>query len=177
MGRFTNALATTYGITPLEPVLLKIKKGPLYPRLFWEVERLVGMRLLSVHSLKQASLDDINSAEYAITRQGLELVENVAQSVPALQRVAQAQRSIALAYSRNPSAGESDSLLKRDGNYGDADIGEGEIIDFGEWSFVNSTKNAVNYLQSRIIEHYPHRINPAIAVNYYAQYLSESSYA
>lgn len=172
-----NALATTYGISPLAPILLKVKKGPLYPQFFWEIERLVGMRLLSVHALEHATLEDIDSAEYSLTKQGLKLVENVIHSVPELQKVAQVQKSIALAYSRNPSAGQSDNLLKRDGNYGDTDIGEGEIVDFGEWSFVNSTKDAVNYLRCRIIELHPHRTDPAIAVNYYAQYLSEASYA
>ena len=172
-----NALATTYGITPLDPILLKIEKGPLYPQFFWELERLVGMRLLSVHALEYATINDIDSAEYSLTKQGAELVENVFHSVPELRKVAQAQKSIALAYSRNPSSGLSQNLLKRDGNYGDTDIGEGEIVDFGEWTFVNSTKDAVSYLQSRIIEHYPHRTDPAIAVNYYAQYLSEASHA
>ena len=135
------------------------------------------MRLLSVHSLERATLDDIDSAEYTLTKQGLELVEDVALKVTELQKVAQVQKSIALAYSRNPSAGQSENLLKRDGNYGDTDIGEGDIVDFGEWAFVNSTQNAVSYLQSRIIEHHPHRTDPVIAVNYYAQYLSEASYA
>lgn len=166
-----NALAPCYGVESLQYTVLKEDKGPLFPPLVWDTDRLVGMGLLTVSHLVIGTESGVRNASYSISQRGLKLVSTCLLDSEGFLPLAHALWSIALAYTRNPLALAELSLLRRDGNYANPHFGLGDIVDFGQWDTLNATANAVQTILTESTEKTLR--HPSVGINLYAQYLSD----
>ena len=164
-----NAIAPCYQIEILDPTVLKEKSGPLYPKLIWDLDRLVGLMLVLVSNVRDPQPEG-SSPTYSVSRRGLAVLRACEAITPEFSKITSALRSIALAYARNSAALGTSSLLDRDGNYGNNLFGNGDVVDFGQWTDLNATQRAVqslsNFFPPGLQEH------PSRNVNIYARYLA-----
>jgi hypothetical protein len=73
----SNCLAQIFGADPPATRIIKYKRGPFYPDIQWQIDRLVTMQFLNLHGLLLAP--DRHGpwleAEYRISKRGIEIVE------------------------------------------------------------------------------------------------------
>jgi hypothetical protein len=164
-----NAVSSCYNIPPLDPTVLKQRDGPLYPELIWDLDRLVGMRLVDVSDVVVDSTRKMRNVSYSITRKGLETLLSCHALNNQLAKEADSLKTTALAFARNQRQISGSSLFEADGNYADTKTAEGGVVDFGRWDFINATANSVEYILNQINEAI--RKDPAVGVNLYLRYL------
>ena len=165
-----NAVAQCYAVPSLDPTILKKREGPLYPLLIWDLDRLVGMRLVDVSNIVLEKGAKVRNASYAINQSGLDVLTKCRNLNDGLGRAHDALRSTALAYARNRQNLTVEGLIKLDGNYANTQVPEGAVVDFGDWDDVNASANSVEFILDHI--DVVLRQNPSIGVNLYARYLS-----
>lgn len=172
MAYFANSVSRCYDIEPLDPTVLKERGGPLYPQLMWDLDRLVGMRLVRVVNLVIAAEGTARHVSYAITLEGLNHLKACTELSDEMKLVTNSLTSAALAYCRARRGISVDSMQTKDANISDPKFGNGDIVDFGEWDNYNATANAVDFVKSSVEP--PFEKNTSIAVNLYAQYLAKA---
>jgi hypothetical protein len=179
MGRFnilayiSNAVSQCYGVTPLNPTILKEKDGPLYPKLLWDLDRLVGVGFVRVSDVVVDNINKVRNVSYSITQQGLDY-ENCCRSLyPNLMEIGNSLRSAALAFARNYTKLSTKSLNSLDGNYANPIYSDGQVIDFGDWIKNNSTANSVELILKELQPTYD--IDSSVGVNIYTAYLASFS--
>lgn len=167
-----NAVAQCYGVSALDSTILKELDGPLYPKLIWDLDRLVGGGLVRLHDVVVDSNKKVRHVSYSVTSRGLDCEDSCRSLNDSLAEIGNSLRSAALAYSRNRLLLSKESLLTRDGNYANPIISNGEVVDFGDWVKVNATANSV----AQIFENLgiDASVDPAIGVNIYAHYLAKT---
>lgn len=167
---FANSVSRCYEIEPLDPTILKEKTGPLYPQLLWDLDRLVGMRLVRVANLVMAPKGGTKSVSYAITLEGIERLAMCTEISEEMLSVKRSLENAALAFCRSRRGISNESLQQKDANFADSKFSDGDVVDFGEWDEYNATANAVEFVQGSVPKHFATGID--IAVNLYAQYLA-----
>lgn len=165
-----NAVARCYDIEPLSPIVLKEKKGILYPKLIWDLDRLVGMGLVRVSNIVLTSQGETKSVSYGITTKGINSLNACIEISEGLKNTATALSSTAMAFCRTRNNIHIESLHRRDGNLADNRFSDGDVVDFGLWDLNNSTANSVDFVKENISPALPGNISTA--VNLYAQYLA-----
>ena len=73
----SNCLAQVFGANPPATRILKYKRGPFYPDIQWEIDRLVTMQWLDLDGLllEQDQYGPWLEADYQISRRGIEIAE------------------------------------------------------------------------------------------------------
>lgn len=165
-----NVVAQCYGVSALNPTVLKRPEGPMYPLLNWDVDRMVGMGLILVSNVVIDSDNNPGNVSYAISEKGLLVLDGCKQLQSKLAMIAESLRSTALAYARNRSTLTAEKIAKFDANYADSTVSNGGVIDFGDWTDVNASANSVDFILDRISVAL--RKDPAMGVNLYAHYLA-----
>jgi hypothetical protein len=165
-----NAVARCYDIEPLNPIVLKEKNGILYPKLIWDLDRLVGMGLVRVSNIVLTSQGETKSVSYGITNRGINSLKACTEVSEGLKNTAAALSSTAMAFCRTRNNIDIESLHSRDGNLADNRFSDGDVVDFGLWDLNNSTANSVDFVKENISPVLPGSISTA--VNLYAQYLA-----
>jgi hypothetical protein len=168
-----NAVSACYGIPALDPTVLKQRDGPLYPHLIWDVDRLVGMRLVDVSDVVVDRARKIRNVSYSLTEDGFRVLDGCTALGDVWVAESNSLRTTALAFARNRNHISRRDLLAADGNYADAMTPEGAVVDFGQWSPTNATANSVEFILSEINESI--RRDPAIGVNLYLRYLGNAT--
>lgn len=168
-----NAVAKCYGVTPLDPTVLKEHDGPLYPELLWEIDRLVGMGLVIVSDIVVDRSKAVRNVSYSISARGLNCESQCRALHREFARIGDSLRSAAMAYSRNRLSLSIESLKNRDGNYADTTVANGEVVDFGDWVKANATANSIDRLSKKIGQSL--ESDPSVSVNIYNRYLAAFS--
>lgn len=168
-----NAVAQCYDIVPLNPIILKEKSGLLYPKLIWDLDRLVGMGLARVSNIVLTSNGETKSVSYGITTEGINTLKTCISISDGLKNTASALSSTAMAFCRTRHCISVGSLHNRDGNLANNRFGDGDVVDFGLWDLQNATANSVNFVKAGIS--LPLTGSTSTAVNLYAQYLAQSA--
>lgn len=144
-----NAAIPCYQIEPLDSTVRKSEDGPLYPKLIWDADRLVGMGLLAVSGLVVGPSRP-HHAMYSITRRGLNLISQARKAAAHFDELSSALWSISIAYARSPECVAAGSLLDRDANYAEPRVSQGDVVDFGDWDFHNWTFDAISRIRGDI---------------------------
>lgn len=172
-----NTISSTYRVQPLISTVVKEASGPLYADLTWDIDRLVGMCLCSVHDLKFDSNRQGRFVKYGITEQGIDLINVAVAEIPILEKIKEAIFSISLAYGRNPASGLEDNLLLLDANYATNKYQLRDVIDFGVWEDFNATEYSIDYISQCVASRMMRQPPSHVAVNLYTEYLSGGAYA
>lgn len=142
---FVNALMPSVGMKSETARVLKASYGPFFPDYQWDLDRLVGMRLLHVVDMEWLPNDQHFFGKYQITKKGVTLAEKVAASSGYFSDVERAISEIVSAFVANPRA-LTVVASRLDANLGQDTIREGQIVDFGEWQEENYSKQAADFL-------------------------------
>lgn len=172
-----NVMSPVWDLTAIDGKLLKRHRGPFYPELQWDLDRLVGMGVVEVRNLKYSSdrqrrwrLD----ATYSLTSHlGLQIAKS-SNDVPSLQRIYVYLCEIAYALT---TISEDDQLaaIYKDATYGDERTSEGLVVDFDEYQIANYTRNAVEWMAKGHLESL--NVSPAERIALYIRYLKRSAHA
>ncbi|WP_147434048.1 hypothetical protein [Mariprofundus sp. EBB-1] len=129
----TNTLAPVYDLDPCKGSLVKDQRGPFYPDIQWDIDRMVISGLLSMDTTNNRinKKDYWIDASYGLTDNGYQLVRE------ALKRVGYKPLhnflcEVVAAYA--PLKDEEQQLAAfADATFSDSNIKNDEVIDFGEW--------------------------------------------
>jgi hypothetical protein len=134
-----NCLAPVYDLPAADGKILKYKRGPFYPNLQWDLDRLWASGLVERRGA-QAIQDQLGwwfVAEYMLTAAGFSTLGIIRQS-PRQFRMAEFLTDLARAYAFLTGVGRADAALA-DATYADKRYPIDSVIDFGEW---NSTETS-----------------------------------
>lgn len=166
---FANCLAPVYDLPVSDGKIMKNRRGPFYPDLQWDLDRLVVMGAVTMRSFDP--FRDRNGwwfrASYVLPSRSSELVESIRQS-PRLARIHNFQVELAFAFADLPDEVKN-TTADRDANYADPTVLNGDLIDFAEWDEDNYTELAAesvtNYAPSGV------RLNARDRLHLYFRYL------
>lgn len=128
---FTTALAVVSREDPEVACVIKRDTGPYFPDYAWELERLVGMGLLTTQNQSTDIAELDTHTLYRISDDGISLLRSVAESTESLNKtinhVAFCVRELAFAGVLQDSISWTE-----DANQKSRTRGTGELIDYGE---------------------------------------------
>jgi hypothetical protein len=173
---FANCMAPVYDLPAADGKILKYRRGPFYPDLQWDVDRLWVMGLVERRSVRLVE-DTFGwwfSAEYALTRRGVEAVAVVLES-PRQQRMYAFVAELAAAYSALGEAARDDAAFV-DATYGDPQAKFDSLIDFGEWESTEARNRSVATAEA-FDAHAPYavRLGRRDRLHLYFRYLDRAS--
>ncbi|MBE3027931.1 hypothetical protein [Janthinobacterium sp. GW458P] len=142
---YVNALLPTVGLPAETARVMKASYGPFFPEYQWELDRLVGANLVEVADLAWISTDQRFFGKYRITQAGRTLAEKLSQGTTGLADIERAISEMVSAFLSTPGA-LSTLAAKLDANFGQDTVRDGEIIDFGEWTKENHSRDAAEFL-------------------------------
>lgn len=127
---FTNCMARLFGLQPADERIVKFRRGPYYPTLQWHLDRLVGLSLAQISSIRHFtdSSGPWMDANYGITRGGVSVVNRLCEI-----RTTAALRDFLLELSKAYASQTDDALdelILADVTYEDPRHGLGTVIDF-----------------------------------------------
>jgi len=139
-----NVLAPVWDMPTQEGKVLKLRRGPFYPALQRDLDRLVGMGVTLISNLGY-SLDEFNrwhlEGSYRLNRTAAGPILRIARQFAAESETSSFIQELAYALSAL-----SDEELQRatmeDATYSDPLIDVGNVVDFGEWRNLNFSANA-----------------------------------
>ena len=142
-----NLLSPVWELWPQDGKILKRRGGPFYPELQRDLDRLVGMGVVSIENLdykkdqwKRWCLE----GDYALLYDRAEPILQAATEFEDERRVQRFLRELAFALAAL-SEDEFDQAMIEDATYADPRAVPGQVIDFDEWRRANYTANAANY--------------------------------
>lgn len=145
---FANCLAPVYDLPVADGKIMKFVRGPFYPDLQWDTDRLVAMGLVELRTFEP--FRDTQgwwfSASYVMPPAGVATIATILES-PRLARVYEFQLELAAAFSDLPEDVQHTSG-ERDATYADPKVPEGALIDFADWDRRNFTDKAADLLAS-----------------------------
>lgn len=123
-----NSLAQVYDMSPPLPRLVRTTRGPIYPQLQWDLDRMSCQRLVEATDLRWTpdNSETLFSASYALSTRGLLL----ARSFAGLDRV-NFSAEVVSAYA-DVIRGEDDLLASVDVTYSDESKGSSSLIDLSD---------------------------------------------
>jgi hypothetical protein len=126
----SNCLAELYDATPPAKRVLKYKRGPFYPDVQWQLDRLTAMSLVRVENLLIA--EDVHGpwmeADYSITESGISTAETI-RAAPVGRATGLYIDELVFAFSRLATR-QLDEIPLRELNYDAPGIAEGALITF-----------------------------------------------
>jgi hypothetical protein len=142
---YVNALLPSVGLPSETARVMKASYGPFFPEYQWDLDRLVGAKLVEVADMQWISADQRFFGKYRITPRGQTLAEQVSNGTMGLSDIECAISEMVSAFLSTPAA-LTTLAAKLDANFGQDTIREGEVIDFGEWSSENHSRDAAKFL-------------------------------
>jgi hypothetical protein len=134
-----NCLAPVYDLPSPDGKIVKYRRGPFYPDLQWDVDRLVAQNLVSMRNLEHVR--DVAGlwfrADYELSDAGVTAVHKLTDS-PRAERGHGFLRELAAAYAALPEGAREDAALS-DATFTDPLVNLGSLIDFAEWDVRNFT--------------------------------------
>ena len=146
----SNVLAPVWKADVFDGRLLKRRSGPFYPALQRDLDRLVGLGLVTISDLAHTVDRDGQwrlAGAFSLNRR---LAENVLAEINRLPE----ERNLSaflleMAYALSAlTDSELDDLPSEDPTYADANISYGNVVDFGEWRTLNYSANAAQHFAS-----------------------------
>lgn len=134
-----NTLADLFDVNPIRGRVLKKGPYPFYPDVQGEVDRMAFSGVLSIQRVDFGAKGRL-AAHYALGREGRRIYESMLAHAPDAQRTARLFRELVAACFGRFLAARAD-IGPIDANYGDSNVLEGEVVDFGEWR-EKSNKNS-----------------------------------
>lgn len=126
----SNCLAELYEATPPAKRVLKYKRGPFYPDVQWQLDRLSAMGLIGVEHINIA--EDVHGpwmeADYSITDAGISTAHTIRQA-PVGQSTGIYIDELVFAFGRLASR-RLDQIALNELNYATPGIAEGALITF-----------------------------------------------
>lgn len=171
---YVNALLPTVGLPAETARVMKASYGPFFPDYQWELDRLVGANLVEVADLAWISADQRFFGKYRITQAGQTLAEKLSQGTHGLSDIERAISEMVSAFLSTPGA-LSTLATKLDANFGQDTVRDGEIIDFGEWTNENHSRDAAEFLFQTWLSKILPKAEPSIPSNSLPLSLSEES--
>lgn len=129
----SNTLAPVYDLDPCKASLVKDKRGPFYPDIQWDIDRLVvsGLFSMDTNNNRIKKKDYWIDASYGLTKVGHALTQEVLKRA-GYESLHKFLFEVVAAYT--PLTDEEQRLAAfSDATYSDANIRNDEVIDFGEW--------------------------------------------
>lgn len=140
----SNVLAPVWHLSPLDGKLLKRRGGPFYPALQQDLDRLVGMGVVTISGLSHAKdetdrwrLEGAYQLNEPLARAALAHVGDLDEE----RRIFTFVQELAFALSALTDH-ELDSAMTEDATYADPVVGVGNVIDFAEWQDKNWSAGA-----------------------------------
>ena len=127
--------------------VLKQRRGPFYPDLQRDLDRLVGMGVAHVEGLRYQRLDEDHfrlEGSYRIDPERAKPILARVYSLPDEAQMARYIRELVLALS-GLSDDEIDHAVMEDATYTDPVIGLDNVVDFGEWGCKNYSVAAAEH--------------------------------
>ena len=144
-----NVLAPVWDMPALDGKVLKRHGGPFYPALQADLDRLVGMGVVTIIGLKYVRDDAPGDRDERWRLEGSYRLEpaGATRVLEQLLRMPDERATIAflqeLAYALSAlSDDEIDRIMTEDATYSDPLVGEDNVVDFAEWSKTNYSANA-----------------------------------
>ncbi len=142
-----NVLAPVWDMPVLDGKILKSKGGPFYPTLQGNLDRMVGLGMVTVSDVSYLEAPDGSwqlSGAYQLNRPLAEPAIGHLQRFPDERAFAEFADELALALSTLTDE-EMATALVHDATYGDPRISTDNVVDFDEWSHSNPSVNAASY--------------------------------
>lgn len=140
---FANCLAPVYDLPVPNGIVVKDRRrGPYYPELQWDVDRLAAQGLVELRGLRHVEEDDGwgFTADYGLTVKGVEALDRAAAS-PRTARTRRFLAELGAAFGALGEAGR-EHADEADATYGDRHAADGRVIDFAEWRERNYSADA-----------------------------------
>lgn len=139
---FANCLAPVYDLPVPNGIVVKDRRGPYYPELQWDVDRLAAQGLVELRGVRHVEGEDgwEFTADYGLTAAGVEVLDRASVS----PRTGRARRFLAELGAAFGALGEAgrERADEADATYGDRHAAEGRVIDFAEWNRRNHSADA-----------------------------------
>ena len=140
----SNVLAPVWRQRIFESYLLKSAEGPFYPGLQRDLDRLVGRGLAVIHELSFARDENDQwrmDATFSLNRELAYAALRGMAEYSNYQRVHSFVQEVAYALSALDDR-ELEDLTSQDPTYSDDAIGDGNVIEFGNWNDKNFSANS-----------------------------------
>lgn len=140
-----NVLAPVWSESSFDGKILKRRAGPFYPELQRELDRLVGLGLVTVHDVghvKERGLWRLDGS-FALEDRRAKGVINFADSFETERATKEFFRRLTFASARLKVPIEQ--LVVEDVTWADKRTGTGDVIDFSEWQAANYSASAAQY--------------------------------
>lgn len=148
MAYLANVLAPVWDMPSLEGKILKRQGGPFYPALQADLDRLVGLGVAKVEGLRH--IQDLNGSwrlegSFSLNHNLADPIFSYLDSFPEERAASAFINELALALSTMSDA-DMDQAMQEDATYSDPLVGDGNVIDFNEWTKGrNFSANAANH--------------------------------
>ncbi|MFM9975979.1 MAG: hypothetical protein ACKVON_15565 [Beijerinckiaceae bacterium] len=139
-----NVLSPVWDMPSVDGSVLKRLGGPFYPDLQGDLDRLVGLGVVHVESLRHQRLDDDHyrlEGSYRLNPEFANPILAHLRAIPEEETAARFVRELILALS-SLSDEEIDLAINEDATYSNPSIGNDNVIDFGEWMGANYSATA-----------------------------------
>lgn len=134
-----NVLSPVWDMPSANGSILKRRGGPFYPDLQKDLDRLVGLGVARVEGLRHERIDDNHyrlEGCYSLNLPLAEPILNRLRTMPEEADAAKFVRELVLALSALTDE-EIDRAVNEDATYANPNIGNDNVIDFGEWISAN----------------------------------------
>jgi hypothetical protein len=138
-----NCLAPVYDLPAEDGKILKYRRGPFYPDLQWDIDRVSVMGLVSRENAQvvQDAAGWWFAADYSLTATGVAATCAIMES-PRQRRIHDFMMELMAAYSSLPDA-ERERAALADVTFADPAYKNDVMIDFGEWSSTSERNRSV----------------------------------
>ncbi len=168
-----DVLSPIFGLVPISGKILKRRSFPYFPELQWEIDRLIGLDLVTPLDLTPI-VEKSNayvSFSLALQRTRSSPVLDIVYSQTEFSSLRDYFRELAGALSNIQDA-ELDSVTKLDVTW---DSGHaGAVIDYAEWRAQNYSKMGADRIEKMAVQAFGDgdaRLSPTAKINLYVKYL------
>lgn len=168
----SNVLAPVWEMPVLDGKVLKRRGGPFYPSLQQDLDRLVGIGLVTVTNLGHVRGDDGRwrlEGAYRLNRAFAQEALTFLSGFDDERRLGTFIQELAYAISAL-SDDDLDLAASEDAAYCDPLVSEGNVVDFGEWRLTNYSARAAQYFEGLIPG--GGKATPGEKLHLYARHLS-----
>ena len=164
----SNVLAPVWNSRVFDGRILKRRAGPFYPRLQHDLDRLIGLGVVTITDLghvldedNQYRLDGALSLNHNLSGDALKVIS----CFPQQREIRSFLLEIAYAVSAL-SDEEFNMVPYEDPTYADASVGYENVVDFADWRDINFSANAARHFAS-----FSDQATPAELLHLYVRHL------
>lgn len=173
-----DVLSPIYNFAPLSGRILKRRKGPYFPDLQWETDRLIGLGLVTLDRLKAhvESATASVTADLALDRERAGPILEVALREAGLVDLQDFLRELAGALGAIPE-GELDDTTRSDVTW--AQGHQGAVIDYAEWRAKNYSEAGIERIEDAAASIWgtsAHDLSSGAKINLYVHYLRRAAH-